>query len=170
MSRNGVANTSPNYPREILLSKIEHQDMDGKLNVAVGQCPAELVGPQARYDWLKKTLDNIDGQRLDLLILPELFLTGYNVGERLIEWGEAQEGPFAGRIAKLADKTVLLFIMVLPKKTEANFITPHCALTAMGNVSANTKNYCSRPDLKTDISFPEAGARCLAWAALTLQL
>ena len=68
--------------------------MDGKLNVAVGQCPAELVGPQARYDWLKKTLDNIDGQRLDLLILPELFLTGYNVGERLIEWGEAQEGPF----------------------------------------------------------------------------
>ena len=78
--------------------------MDGKLNVAVGQCPAELVGPQARYDWLKKTLDNIDGQRLDLLILPELFLTGYNVGERLIEWGEAQEGPFAGRIAKLAEQ------------------------------------------------------------------
>lgn len=78
--------------------------MDGKLNVAVGQCPAELVGPQARYDWLKKTLDNIDGQRLDLLILPELFLTGYNVGERLIEWGEAQKGPFAGRIAKLAEQ------------------------------------------------------------------
>ena len=78
--------------------------MGGKLNVAVGQCPAELVGPQARYDWLKKTLANIKEQRLDLLILPELFLTGYNVGERLIEWAETQDGTFAGRIAKLAEQ------------------------------------------------------------------
>jgi len=76
--------------------------MYDNLNVAIGQCPAELVGPEQRYDWLERTLKDIRDWHLDLLILPELFLCGYNIGARVQEWAEEQEGHFARCIAKLA--------------------------------------------------------------------
>ena len=129
-----------------------------------------LLARRARYDWLKKTLDNIDGQRLDLLILPELFLTGYNVGERLIEWGEAQEGPFAGRIAKLAEQNRVAIHYGFAEKDGSQLYNTSLCIDGDGKCIGKHQKLLFPPDLKTDISFPEAGARCLAWAALTLQL
>jgi predicted amidohydrolase len=71
------------------------------MKVVVAQSPAELDGPEARLAWLSAALAGADWGA-DLLVLPELFLSGYNVGPRLPAWGEAADGPFARRIAALA--------------------------------------------------------------------
>ena len=42
--------------------------------------------------------------KLDLVICPELFLSGYNVGDRIRQVAEAQDGPFAQMAAALATK------------------------------------------------------------------
>lgn len=76
--------------------------MTASLNIAVGQSPADLDGPQARLDWLRECLTRLDGQHTDLLLLPELFLTGYNIGSRVSEWAEPADGPSAQIIAELA--------------------------------------------------------------------
>ena len=57
--------------------------MTQHLHVVVAQNPAELVGPRARLDWLAQSLNTIQDRAVDLLVLPELFLTGYNVGEQI---------------------------------------------------------------------------------------
>lgn len=39
---------------------------------------------------------------MDLLLLPELYLTGYNIGAAMAERAEPADGPGARRIADLA--------------------------------------------------------------------
>jgi 5-aminopentanamidase len=76
--------------------------MTETFRLGVAQSPAELTGPRERIDWLANALRGIEGQRIDLLLLPELFLTGYNIGDRVYDWAEPSNGPFAQKIAGLA--------------------------------------------------------------------
>lgn len=85
--------------------------MANTLNVATIQSPGSLLGPQARIDWLKGTLQSLDSQDLDLIVLPELFLTGYNIGDRVLQWAEKREGVYSRQIAELSrsNKIAILF-------------------------------------------------------------
>lgn len=76
--------------------------MTSKLTVLVAQSPGELVGPEARLEWLANTLEHCDTAAADLLVLPELFLTGYNAGGALLDWSQPRTGPWAQQIAALA--------------------------------------------------------------------
>jgi len=71
------------------------------LEVIVAQSPAELEGPQARFDWLVESLSSGITQGADLLLLPELFLTGYNIGKNVKTWSESADGKYAKQIASL---------------------------------------------------------------------
>ncbi len=72
------------------------------LTLAVAQSPAELDGPQARLDWLSDCLDGLAGRHVDLLVLPELFLTGYNIGDAVRDRGEPVDGPAFDAVSRLA--------------------------------------------------------------------
>lgn len=76
--------------------------MTGKLNITVAQSPADLNGPRVRLAWLRDCLSRLEGQQTDLLVLPELFLTGYNIGSRVSDWAETADGPSARAIAEFA--------------------------------------------------------------------
>ncbi|MCP4317323.1 MAG: carbon-nitrogen hydrolase family protein [Hyphomicrobiales bacterium] len=78
--------------------------MQETLNVVVGQSPAELTGPSERLDWLDNAVASIGGRPADLIVLPELFLTGYNVGDRIDEWAQSRDGNAFRRIADIAQK------------------------------------------------------------------
>lgn len=81
--------------------------MENILNVAIVQSPGWLVGPQSRIDWLKSTIDALGEHSLDLLVLPELYLTGYNIGDRVQQWAEKRDGMFSRQIAELSQSNQL---------------------------------------------------------------
>lgn len=76
--------------------------MGSPLHITVGQNPAELKGPNARLDWLEQSLQVLS---TDILILPELFLTGYNIGDNTRNNAEDDNGIFTQKIANLAQCT-----------------------------------------------------------------
>lgn len=76
--------------------------MENTIKLALAQSPGALNGPEERLQWLSDKLNELDSQNVDLLLLPELFLTGYNVGERLMDWAEPCDGPMAMLICELA--------------------------------------------------------------------
>ena len=78
--------------------------MMNSLNVVVAQSPSGLLGPSQRFDWLKDHLEKGAAQEADILVLPELFLTGYNIGAKACEWCEPSDGPYAQRIAGLCQE------------------------------------------------------------------
>lgn len=76
--------------------------MSDTFRLAVGQAPAALATPQERLDWLKDALAEATAERPDLLVLPELFATGYHIGDQIAQRAEAADGPTARIIAALA--------------------------------------------------------------------
>ncbi|HMB75443.1 MAG TPA: carbon-nitrogen hydrolase family protein [Kiloniellaceae bacterium] len=78
--------------------------MQSSFKLAVGQTPAELATPSDRIDWLTEALPDLRQQAVDLLLLPEFFLTGYHIGDKVYERAEAAEGPSAEQIAALAER------------------------------------------------------------------
>lgn len=76
--------------------------MPAVLNVVVAQSPAELNSPQDRLSWLTRSLEERAHQPCDLIILPELFQSGYHVGGKVVDHAEPFDGPFAKSIAELA--------------------------------------------------------------------
>lgn len=76
--------------------------MRGKLSVSVLQCSAALDGANARLHWLQETLQKNKNAASDLIILPELFQCGYNIGEQIPERAEVADGSFANAVSRLA--------------------------------------------------------------------
>jgi len=75
-----------------------------ELDIVVAQSPAELEGPIERLAWLEECLHRKEVRGAELLLLPELFLTGYNIGAKVIDWAEESDGPYAQKIAALCTK------------------------------------------------------------------
>jgi predicted amidohydrolase len=76
--------------------------MGRSFQLAVGQAPADLASPRDRLNWLSDHLPEVAAKGADLLLLPELFATGYNIGDQIIARAEPADGPFAQGIAALA--------------------------------------------------------------------
>ncbi|HJT14920.1 MAG TPA: carbon-nitrogen hydrolase family protein [Dongiaceae bacterium] len=77
--------------------------MNGVLRAAIFQYQCRDESPAERLQRLDRMLDAHSG-KLDLVICPELFLSGYNVGDKIREHAEPQGGPFAQAAAELAKR------------------------------------------------------------------
>ena len=105
--------------------------MGDLFRLAIGQSPAELNTPQARLHWLEGALPEIVAQHSDLVLLPELFATGYNIGEQITARAEPADGPIAKRIAALA---------------KANGIAIHYGFAEAGQDQIFNSAQCFGPD------------------------
>lgn len=76
--------------------------MGRTFHLAVGQSPADLPTTQERLEWLKTALPAVAAKGADLLVLPELFATGYNLGDQIVARAEPDDGAIARAIAALA--------------------------------------------------------------------
>src|SRR4030095_6651245 len=84
--------------------------MNNVLCAAIYQYECRDEPPAARLERLDKMLGAHRGE-LDLVICPELFLSGYNVGDKIRQLAEPQGGSFTKAAAALASKrrTALLY-------------------------------------------------------------
>ncbi len=78
--------------------------MATQLNIAVAQIDASRTAGNERIQWLEQQLCAAQAQSVDLLVLPELFVTGYNVGSQVATLAETSDGPTAAAISELAQK------------------------------------------------------------------
>ena len=76
--------------------------MPNAFRLAVGQSPAELASTQERLEWLKDVMPEVAALQADLLLLPELFATGYNIADKIAARAEPADGLTAQTISALA--------------------------------------------------------------------
>ena len=72
--------------------------------LAVAQAPANLDTPADRIAWLSEALPDVVNTGADLVLLPELFACGYNIGSAVIHRAEPITGPTRAIIAQLAQQ------------------------------------------------------------------
>ncbi|MFQ3304730.1 carbon-nitrogen hydrolase family protein [Candidatus Njordibacter sp. Uisw_039] len=77
---------------------------DTNLIVAVAQVDASREAGDARIQWLDEQLQLAKAQAVELLVLPELFVSGYNAGSLIEKLAETTDGVTAKAITMLAKK------------------------------------------------------------------
>jgi len=74
------------------------------LRVAIFQCEARDEGASPRLARLDRAMERLAGGGVDLVVCPELFLSGYHVGDRITAFAQPADGSLMRRVASLAAK------------------------------------------------------------------
>jgi 5-aminopentanamidase len=160
--------------------------MSSVLRAAIFQYECRDESPAERIQRLDRMLD-AHGSELDLVICPELFLSGYNVGDKIRELAEPQDGPFARAAAALAGKHGTALIYGYPEQAGDVIYNTAACIDRDGHTIAHhrklrlpnayEKSYFATGDAYTllelngwsiailvcyDVEFPEAVRACAA--------
>jgi len=159
------------------------------LRAAIHQYECRDESPVERLQRLDRTLD-AHGSKLDLVICPELFLSGYNVGDKIRLLAEPQGGPFALAAAAFAKKHRTALIYGYPERAGAVIYNAAACIDQDGRMIAHhrklrlpnafEKTYFATGDAYTlfelngwsiailvcyDVEFPETVRACAARGA-----
>ena len=116
--------------------------MTAKLHVMVAQSPATLEGVSERLAWLENLLSQ-NTQAIDLLVLPELFISGYNIGakvrERAIELNKDQKDSVFQQIVQLARQYQSAIHFGFPELASDQLYNSAACVSKHGTLLANTR-------------------------------
>lgn len=100
--------------------------------------------PDDRLARLDKALAET-GDRLDLIVCPELFMSGYADAERARASAEAADGPFAQAVARLAEKHRVAIVYGYPEQDHDRLYNSARCVGADGRLIANHRKRCLPP-------------------------
>ncbi len=112
------------------------------LSVTVYQASARDETPEAKLNWLDMDADRAAGEGSRLLIVPELFLSGYMAGPRLRERARTYDGEYAERVGEIAALHGIAVVYTYPELhggmlfNAAGFVSPEGRL--IGHHRKNT--------------------------------
>ncbi len=116
------------------------------MRAAVFQCAGGGLSPEQRLQRLKET---ISGQRLDLVVCPELFMSGYNAGDALVNLAEPSDGAFAEAIASLARANNTAIAYGYPEHTEEGIYNSALCIDRNGRLLANHRKLLLPPGFES---------------------
>ncbi|GAW35367.1 (R)-stereoselective amidase [Roseovarius sp. A-2] len=126
------------------------------MRLGVYQCDAAGRTPEARLTVLDRLLT---GRSLDLLVCPELFLSGYDAGEaheRLAE--EPETGPFASGIKALAKRHSTAIAYGYPERGDGVLFNAAALVDARGALLANHRKRLPSPGSFEESAFANGEA------------
>lgn len=115
--------------------------MNRVLRAAIYQYECRDEPPAARLERLERMLAEHKGE-LNLVICPELFLSGYSVGDRIRQLAEPQGGPFAQGAAALARKSRTALVYGYPEKAGDVIYNVAACIDREGRTVAHHRKLC----------------------------
>lgn len=88
------------------------------IKVSVAQLIPKLGNKQHNTQLISEAMVNAKKDRADLIVFPELFLTGYSVGEDLGQLAETEDGPGMAEVRKLCLEHGLYAVISFPEQGE----------------------------------------------------
>lgn len=112
------------------------------MKLGIYQCRAAGRSQAERLDRLEQELE---GRALDLLVCPELFASGYNVGADLERLAEAPDGPFGQAVAALARRQGCAIAFGYPERAGDVIYNAAALYDAQGRLLANHRKRLPSP-------------------------
>jgi len=107
------------------------------MKVTVLQIDAGRSGADQRWALLEAQARKHAKDGPDLLVWPELFLSGYNVGEALHAHAEPSDGAFAKRVQALAQELGVAILYGYPEHTGGQVYNSALLIDGSGKVLVN---------------------------------
>lgn len=142
--------------------------MAAHFRLAVAQTPADLNTPAARLDWLRGILPGIAASGADLVLLPELFACGYNIGDAVQARAEAMDGPTANAIAKLAQMHRLAIHYGYSERAGDRLYSAALCLGPEGTVLGHHRKLIIPPGFERDHFSPGQGCNLFDYRGLRI--
>ena len=124
------------------------------MRVAVFQCAGGDLNTNQRLQFLYKVISD---HQLDLVVCPELFMSGYDVGDALIDKAETQDGDFANAIKTMAKSKSTAIIYGYPERAECGIYNSALCIDRNGNVLANYRKLLLPPGFESRYFTPGQG-------------
>lgn len=119
--------------------------------VALFQSDAKTESAAERLDLLAQTADKLKREKLDLLVCPELFSSGYDIGDELLRRAEPLEGKFAAGVKDIASASNLAIIYGYPEHTDQGIFNSAACIDANGRVIANHRKCLLPPNFERQL-------------------
>jgi predicted amidohydrolase len=91
------------------------------MHIAIAQCTPHLNDKNANLTMMSHYLHQAKKQEAELVVFPELALTGYSVGEQLEMIAEDVEGPSLQVMQKLCQELEIFALVSFPEKNGSNY-------------------------------------------------
>ena len=106
--------------------------MEEKIKIALAQMSCKREDKAENLTKIEKTVINAKKQAADLVIFPELSLTGYVVRDQIYELAETIPGPSTKVIENIAKKTKAHIIFGMPELSEKTQATIYNTAVLVG--------------------------------------
>jgi predicted amidohydrolase len=107
------------------------------MRIALGQFAGTPADSGANLRLAEALVGEAARQGAQLLVLPELFLSGYNIGEAVAPLAEPSDGPSARAMARFAAASGLAIVYGYPERTPQGVYNAAAAIDAGGQLVAN---------------------------------
>ena len=134
------------------------------MKAAVFQCDGAGLSPQDRLEKLARA---IEGRGLDLVVCPELFMSGYYVADQLHALAEPADGPFAQSVATLARASNTAIIYGYPERDSSTVYNSALAIGADGATLANHRKLAIPPGSEEGWFAPGSGLTLFQLGGMT---
>lgn len=126
-----------------------------KLRAAIFQYGAtpELAPASVRLDRLEQALTD-HGGALDLVVCPELFLSGYDIGAAVHDRAEAATGPSIDRVAEIAERFKTAIVVGYPERDGGKLYNALMVCGANGERLLNYRKRVIPPGFEGDYFTP----------------
>lgn len=140
------------------------------LEIAVAQHDARLHGPEERFDWMQQAAHQAATGGSGLIAFPELYLSGYNVGDSLRDWAEPADGAFAQKVAALAGKLGIAIAYGYPEQAADGIYNSAVCFDATGAMVAHHRKTILPPGIEPGYFQTGQGLTIFRLGSLTLAL
>lgn len=138
------------------------------MRLAVAQAPADLDSTSARLDWLRDALPAIAQHGADLLLLPELFACGYNIGDALPARAEPRDGPTFRAMSQMAQAHGLAIHYGYAERADGLIYNAALCVSPGGDVLCNQRKLAIPPGFERSHFSPGAGCHLFSYRGMRI--
>ena len=120
------------------------------MRIAVFQSPSGTLAAGDRLATLDNAMRLAAADGAGLLICPELYMSGYNIGDAIAECAEKADGPFARAAAELARRHRINLIYGFPEIDRQKLYNAAICISAMGETLAVHRKRILPPGTESD--------------------
>jgi predicted amidohydrolase len=121
------------------------------MKIAIYQPALSGVEPPGRLERLGAALADPAAAGADLLVCPELFMSGYAIGDALLCFAEPADGPFAAAVSRLARAHGKAILYGYPERDGTRVYNSAICFGPQGERLANHRKLVLPPGFETDI-------------------
>jgi predicted amidohydrolase len=139
---------------KVRIEKVQLDQSESTLTVSILQASAKTVTPEVRLNQLDKALEEASYMGADILVCPELFMSGYVSAERSKRLAEPTDGPFAAAVSALAARYEIAVAYGYPERQGQSVYNSMLVFGPDGEKLASYQKSCFPPGFDTDCFVP----------------